>query len=112
MGSRGCNRKWVYRDLKKYRANQQDGEIQAVLPGELYEPIDVWCFDRIRKIGDTAIFQTPNGYSFIYVAGAKERNPNSNASDFLQKMAAAQAINQENTISYFESTASQQSTFN
>ncbi len=92
---------------KKYRVNQQDGEVQAILPGELYNRIDQWCFDRIRKIGDTAIFQNANGYSFVYIAGAVERESDSKASEFLQRKAAASTVNYENLKSYFESTASQ-----
>ncbi len=73
-----------------YGAEQGGGQLYVILPGEFVEEIDEWCFDRTRRVGDTVIIENPYGYSVVFFSGTVIKD--SEASDFLGRKAAEQAL--------------------
>ena len=59
--------------MKKYGADQGGGQMIFVAPGDLVEEVDSWCFDRTRKVGDTAIIENVYGYTICYFASVVEK---------------------------------------
>ena len=46
------------------------GLYASVVPGQMVEEFENWCFDPARKTGDTGIVQTSYGYHIMYFVGA------------------------------------------
>jgi parvulin-like peptidyl-prolyl isomerase len=49
------------------------GLYEDVYPGWAVKEFDEWCFDPERKVGDTGIVKTENGYHVMYLEGFTER---------------------------------------
>ena len=60
--------------MKQYGVNRGDGNIQTIAPGDWVDELDEWCFDRNRKVGDTAIIENVYGYTIVYFSGVIEIN--------------------------------------
>lgn len=63
----------VIETLDKYADEQGGSQLYIVLPGYLPEEVDAWCFDRTRKPGDSALFETEYGYTVYYISCIIER---------------------------------------
>lgn len=44
-----------------------------VVPGQMVEAFENWCFDPARKAGDTGIVETSYGYHVMYFVGADDQ---------------------------------------
>lgn len=62
-------------------ANRQSTDVGSRLHGGLYrnvhqgqliEPLDKWCFDEARLVGDTAVIQSDYGYHIVYFCASRE----------------------------------------
>ncbi len=47
-------------------SNTNGGLYEGVYPGQMVQPFNDWCFDPIRKEGDTGIVETSYGYHVMY----------------------------------------------
>ncbi|MBQ2766070.1 MAG: peptidylprolyl isomerase [Clostridia bacterium] len=45
------------------------GRYENVLPGQMVESFDAWCFDDTRAVGDTGIVETDYGVHIMYYGG-------------------------------------------
>ena len=59
--------------MNQYGAEQGGGQLYLVQPGDFIEEVNVWCFDRNRKVGDVAIIETDYGYTICYFSSVVER---------------------------------------
>ncbi len=50
-------------------SNTNGGLYENVYPGQMVEEFNDWCFDADRKVGDTGVVKTSNGYHVIYLDG-------------------------------------------
>ena len=53
---------------------ENGGLYTAILPGQMIETFDAWCFDEARKAGDTGIVETPYGYHVMFYSAAGDTN--------------------------------------
>lgn len=50
----------------------EGGLYEDVLPGKMVPEFEQWCYDSVRKEGDTGIIQSDYGYHIMYYCGAGE----------------------------------------
>ena len=50
------------------------GLMEDVYPGQTVGPFNDWCFDAVRKTGDTGIVRTEYGYHILYFVSADGEN--------------------------------------
>ena len=50
-------------------SNTNGGLYEDIYPGWAVEEFDAWCFDAERKVGDTGIVKSDNGYHVMYLDG-------------------------------------------
>lgn len=52
-------------------SNTNGGLYTDVMPGDMVEEFDAWCFDPARKPGDTAVVRTSLGFHVMYFSGSE-----------------------------------------
>ena len=53
-------------------SNTNGGLYTEVMPGDMVENFDAWCFDETRKSGDSGLVKSEFGYHIMYLAGSQE----------------------------------------
>ena len=65
-------------ELANAESDDQNGNVtngglyEDILPGQMVENFNDWCFDESRKAGDTGIVETEYGYHVMYYSSADE----------------------------------------
>lgn len=54
-------------------SNTNGGLYEGVMPGQMVEAFNDWCFDAERKAGDVGVVKTDYGYYLIYFVGQTEQ---------------------------------------
>ena len=71
-------------------SKESGGLYENVVPGQMVDTFDAWCFDSDRKSGDTDIVKTTYGYHLMYFVknnGAywKTQVPSDMADEYVEK---------------------------
>jgi len=56
-------------------SNTNGGLYTDVMPGDMVEEFDAWCFDEARQVGDTAVVRTSLGFHVMYFSGREVLYP-------------------------------------
>lgn len=56
-------------------SNTNGGLYTGVMPGDMVEEFDAWCFDEARQVGDTAVVRTSLGFHVMYFSGREVLYP-------------------------------------
>ena len=62
----GATEAYMIELMNENGASQGGGQLYIIAPGEYVKEVDEWCFDRTRKVGDTALIETEYGYTLCY----------------------------------------------
>ena len=69
-------------------SNTNGGLYENVCVGDMVEEFNDWCFDEVRKVGDTGLVKTKFGYHIMYFSGESFIWPDTAKSDLLYELEA------------------------
>ena len=64
-------REMAFRESHDAASSENGGIYRQIRQGQLVKELDQWCFDPVRKAGDTNIIRTKLGDHILYFAGSK-----------------------------------------
>ncbi len=81
-------------------SNTNGGLYEDVYQGWANETFDAWCFDPVRKVGDTGIVQSVSGWHIMYYAGEQPLWPQYAKQDLIteRQNAMLEALMEANPI--------------
>ena len=53
-------------------SRENGGLYEGVYPGQMVQPLEDWCYEASRMVGDTGMIQTDYGYHVMYFSGNNE----------------------------------------